>query len=670
MKQMKMKAGGNPNELSLSVNVEETYEPRINVFNGIMDVLEDDIHSLVGLHGIGGIGKSTLLKKIASKAKEDKLFDAVVSVVVTQTPEIKNIQDQIAEQLDFEFALRSRERREDQLLRKLKGIKNILVILDDIRMKMDLGTVGIPYGQHHKGCKILLASRSLNVLSEMNTQKIFRVGLLDQEAAWDMFKKIGGVGPDLQSTAIKVANACQGLPIAISMIARALKDKSSLQWRDALRKLKRPSEEKTDQLDRVVHSALKLSYDHLRNEELKVTFALCYVLGHNADIEDLWKYGMALGLFNGTETIAEARDRALALVSELKKSSLLLDSCSDKFFDVHDVVRDFALSIATENHFLSVLKDEAVLDYGSDGRKIQHGNVIILQNASVDQLPSNLNCPQLKIFYISCKNPSLNIPEGFFCEMHELRVLYLSHVTSTSLPSSICALENLHTLCLHECLFRDTAIIGKLLKLEILSFSGSDIVELPKEIGSLMRLRLLNLNNCSKLKYIGPGILSRLSRLEELYMINSFHSWGVEGNTTNASLAELKELSYLTSLDIEIRDPRMMPKDLFSGRLLRYKIFIGYVGDRSQNYEISKTVKLEVEIHHLLDVGLKELINKTEELYLQGQASNENLQCIFEGQSFQHLKTFHLYSCWGVEYIFNPMDWNVAFPVLESLSIC
>ncbi|XVF65772.1 hypothetical protein PTKIN_Ptkin09bG0277100 [Pterospermum kingtungense] len=665
-----MEAGGNSKELSLSVDVEETYEPTINVFDGIMDVLEDDSVSLVGVHGIGGIGKSTLLKKIASKAKEDRFFDAVVVVVVSQTPEIMDIHHQIAEQLDWmEWTIGHQlfeERKEMKnffFSKIMKEKKSILFILDDIRMKLNLGRIGIPYWQHHKGFKILLASRSLNVLREMNTQKIFRVGLLKREAAWDLFKQIAGVGPDLQSIAIEVTKACQGLPIAISMVGAALKDKSSIQWWDALENLKGPSKETTE-LDQVINSALKLSYDHLRSEELKLTFVLCYVLGHNAATEDLWKYGMALRLFKDTETIAEARDRALALVFELKKSCLLLDSCSDKFFDVHDVARDFAISIASENHLLSVVKDEDVLKYWSDGRKIQYGNVIVLQNPHVDKLPSELNCPQLQIFHMSCKNPSLNIQKGFFHKMPELRALYLSHVTFSSLPSSIGVLANLRSLCLHECFLQDIAIIGQLWKLEILSLSGSDVKKLPYEIGNLTQLRLLDLNNCTELEYIGPGILSRLSRLEELYMINSFDSWGVEGK---ASLSELNELSYLTSLGIKIDDPRMMPNDLICGRLLRYKIYIGNVRDRSRKYESSKMVKFAFEIrHHPFDVGLKELINKTDGLYLQEPTS---LRAIFEGQSFQHLKNLHLY-CWrSKEYIFNPLEWNVAFPVLESLSL-
>ncbi|RVW20368.1 hypothetical protein CK203_113574 [Vitis vinifera] len=45
------------------------------------------------------------------------------------------------------------------LRKMLKKEEKILVILDDIWEKLELGEIGIPYGDDHKGCKVLLTSR-------------------------------------------------------------------------------------------------------------------------------------------------------------------------------------------------------------------------------------------------------------------------------------------------------------------------------------------------------------------------------------------------------------------------------------------------------------------------------------------------------------------------------
>ena len=103
--------------------------------------------------------------------------------------------------------------------------------------------------------------------------------------------------------------------------------------------------------------------------------------------------------------------------------------------------------------------------------------------------------------------------------MRKLRVVDFTTMQLLLLPSSVDLLVNLQTLCLVECMY-DIAIIGKLKNLEILSFWGSGIVKLPEELVHLTKLRQLDLSNCFKLKVIAPNAISRLVRVEELYMSN------------------------------------------------------------------------------------------------------------------------------------------------------
>lgn len=46
----------------------------------------------------------------------------------------------------------------------------ILVILDDVWKLFLLKEVGIPFGDNHKGCKIVLTSRRKDVCDEMGSQ--------------------------------------------------------------------------------------------------------------------------------------------------------------------------------------------------------------------------------------------------------------------------------------------------------------------------------------------------------------------------------------------------------------------------------------------------------------------------------------------------------------------
>ena len=87
--------------------------------------------------------------------------------------------------------------------------------------------MGIPFGDDHKGCKIVLTSRNKHVLSnEMDTQKDIPVLHLPEKEALVLFKKIVGDSidkQDLQAIVINVAKDCAGFPIALVTVAKALK---------------------------------------------------------------------------------------------------------------------------------------------------------------------------------------------------------------------------------------------------------------------------------------------------------------------------------------------------------------------------------------------------------------------------------------------------------------
>ena len=121
------------------------------------------------------------------------------------------------------------------------------MILDDIWEELSLEHIGIPYGDARRGCKVLLTSRKQGVLSrKMGTQKNFHVQHLCEEEAWSLFKKTAGDSVEqLKSIAIKVLRECDGLPVAIVTVAKALKGQSEAVWNNALQELENSAAIKT-----------------------------------------------------------------------------------------------------------------------------------------------------------------------------------------------------------------------------------------------------------------------------------------------------------------------------------------------------------------------------------------------------------------------------------------
>uniref|UniRef100_A0A2N9GNC9 Uncharacterized protein n=1 Tax=Fagus sylvatica TaxID=28930 RepID=A0A2N9GNC9_FAGSY len=507
-------------------------------------------------------GKTTMAKEVAKRTKDDKLFDEVVMSVVSQNQDLRKIQGQIADMLGLELKKESETGRADQLKSRLMLSKSVLVILDDVWDVLNLEEVGIPYGGQHNRCKILLTSRSEEACNQMKTQKIFQIKVLSEEEAWNLFREMAGDCVDtlgLHPIAKEVAKECGALPVAIVTVARALENKTKDEWIAAREQLKKSIPKNIPGLHSKVYSSIEFSYSYLKSDEAKSCFLLCCLFPEDFDIpiEYLVRYGVGRRLFAKIDNVAEARSRVHAMVNDLKRSFLLLDSEEEECVKMHDVVRDVAISIADKIYFLH---------------------------------PDGLECPKLELLQLSCgKDTPQMLPANMFQGMKELKVL------------SMRALGNL----------------------EILSFLGSKIKELPREIGNLGHLKLLDLSECSTLQRIPYGLLSSLSRLEEFYMT------ALGGPTFGK-----RPPNYLLNNKLTLGD--VDASDIKESRLL------------CQLLEKSEILELR---------NIKDLKSILYELH------QEDLPC---------LKVLTVYESEDVEYVIDatsdqtPRD---AFPILESLTL-
>ena len=652
----------------------EAFESRNPALEKIMESLRCDVVKMIGVWGMGGVGKTTLVKQVAKVAQDEKLFDKVVMAYVSQTVDLKKIQEEIADALGLKFEEASGSGRAGRLSeRLLKNEKKVLIILDDLWAGLDLAAVGIP--SNHEGCQIVLTSRRLSVLSnEMGTQKNFHVEHLSVEEAWGLFKKTAGDAiekPDLKPTAEDVLRKCGGLPLAIVTVAKALKGKDLITWKDALRQLSRSIETTVEGIEARIFVPLELSYDKLYGDEVKSLFLLCGLLDYGDTlIDDLFKYGVGLHLFQNVDTLEEARHRLHTLINTLKASSLLLESHNYDYVRMHDVVREVARAIASKDpHRFVVRANDDRFEEWSNTDESKSCTGISLNCRDRPELPQVLVCPELKFFLLQGNDLSLKIPNTCFERMEKLQVLDLSHLRFTFLPSSFVSLSNIQTLCLVGCKLGDIALIGKLTKLQVLSMVGSNIQQLPQEMAQLTNLRLLDLNYCSELEVIPRNILSNLSRLECLFMKSSFSQWAAEevsDGESNACLSELNHLDpHLMTMVVEIPSVEMVPKeDKLFQNLTSFAIFIGNFYPWEKRYERSNTLKLKGGDGSLLmGNGMRKLLEKNEELKLE---ELKDIICLFSPSkhaSFHNLKYLSISHC-GME---DKGKGNISIPAQDGV---
>nr|AXY97575.1 NB-ARC domain-containing disease resistance protein [Populus tomentosa] len=521
----------------------------------IMKALKDDSVNMIGLYGMGGVGKTTLVKEVGRRAKELQLFPEVLMATVSQNPNVTDIQDRMADKLRLDIKEKSREGRADRLRHRLKEVEKMLIILDDVWEDIDLKEIGIPFGDDHRGCKILLTTRFEHICSSMECQQKVFLRVLSEDEALALFRINAGLrdgDSTLNTVAREVARECHGLPIALVTVGRALRDKSLVQWEVASKQLKDSQFPRMEQIDKQknAYTCLKLSYDYLKFEETKSCFVLCCLFPEDYDIpiEDLMRYAVGYGLHQDAEPIEDARKRVFVAIENLKDCCMLLGT-------------------ETGEH-----------KWPMSNTSFEGCTTISLMGNKLAELPEGLVCPKLKVLLLEV-DYGLNVPQRFFEGIREIEVLSLNggRLSLQSLELS----TKLQSLVLIMCGCKDLIWLRKLQRLKILGLMWClSIEELPDEIGELKELRLLDVTGCERLSRIPVNLIGRLKKLEELLIGDgSFEEWDVVGCDStggmNASLKELNSLSQLAVLSLRIPKVECIPRDFVFPSLHKYDIVLG-----------------------------------------------------------------------------------------------
>ncbi|XP_004296351.1 PREDICTED: TMV resistance protein N-like [Fragaria vesca subsp. vesca] len=373
----------------------EVFEVTRRAIYEVMEAFKDDEITAIGVYGMGGVGKTTLVEHIGTQARKSGILDYVTKCVISQNPDFERIQDTLAEQLGFELHEKTEIGRAARLGKEIKKREKILVILDDIWERTDISRIGIPsYKELHKcNSKVLLTTRIRNVCHAMECQRKITLNVLSEQDSWALFVRKARryfESPSFEGVAKKVARECRGLPIALITVARALGDKNLVEWRRAAQRLEKSQTANPDDKGEA-SKCIKLSYDYLKDEDYKSYFLLCCLFPEDYDIpiEDLFRYGIGKGLFQDAETLGEARDRADSLAMHLRYCSLLLDGSDETFVRMHDVVRDAALQISQSEHGFLVKAGCGLKDWP---RQLHEDcSAISLVDNHISKLPENLS---------------------------------------------------------------------------------------------------------------------------------------------------------------------------------------------------------------------------------------------------------------------------------------
>ncbi|KAK4733607.1 hypothetical protein R3W88_007868 [Solanum pinnatisectum] len=553
----------------LRKNVANIIHQQREAVNQIIEELQDDHYKVIGIYGMGGISKTTLAVEIGKLARDCGIVKEVIMVVVSQTPDIRKIQGLIADMLSHRFEEESTLGRAGRVYTRL-SMESVLLILDNVWSYIDLEEIGIPHGDEHKACRILLTTRQKDLCTAMGTKGI-PLRLLSEEESSHLLRKNACTSTsdlclELDGMVMNFVKECQGLPLAVMTVGRALRGKEHVEWKAVLQLLKKSQPFCPTYASKTIFSCLELSYNILENEEIR-------------------------------------------LVGQLKSSCLLLDVGKEGFVKMHDVVRDFAIYIASEE---------------------KHGFMVL-------DLSERVGVHSLNPLYQLVPNATRK------------------NTFPLSFPSSVEVLTNLRTLRLDHCKLADVSFLGKLKGLEILSLYGSSITQLPNEFGDLVNLRPLDLSFCGYLQKIPENLISRLVQLEELYTGWSFRLWqladGSAEGSGQASLSELMSLPQLNILCVEVSTLLAFPENFDLPSIHKFEITTGIPNGMKHMLQFSKELTMfcasKVILKSIFDVegGLNHLktleITANDEItYFIDEVLHSDAPLVLGSLEKLHLRTF------------------------------
>ncbi|XP_062023641.1 TMV resistance protein N-like [Rosa rugosa] len=505
-------------------------ESRVEDILKLLNVGQANPH-MVGIWGIGGIGKSTLAKAVynsISNKFEHSCFLANVREESSSSGGLVKLQNNFLKNIERDPPNVENVAEGITLLKQKLSQKKVLLVIDDVDWLGQLEALAVESGWFGPGSKTIITTRDTNWLSPDSTYEVKELNHEDASKLFNCYAFKGDICPDgFFELATEVIHYAKGIPLVLEVLGSDLcskKDKDV--WKAALEYYRRcPNKE--------IQKILQRSYDGLHDQIQEVFLHIaCFFKGD--------KKSYVIDVLQSCDLNPEY---ALAVLVE----KALIKIEKDNWIWMHDLIEDMGKEIVRqespeigkrsrlwlyenvsevleENTGTDKIKAIAVRRGEFQTQKIQlnGGSFTNLKNLqifkvdgyemlsgeSVDHLPNQLRV----LDWSDCS--LLSLPTNF--NPRKLGMLRMGGPCTTPLGLKLKEMRHLKSIKLCGCdgLTRIPDLSGLTCLKELDLSYCNDLDEVDPSVGRLDKLVHLDLSGCEKLRMF-PKVIS-LKSLETL----------------------------------------------------------------------------------------------------------------------------------------------------------
>ncbi|CAN1272039.1 Disease resistance protein L6 [Linum perenne] len=599
-------------ELHLRSNYTLVTEELVGINSHVQEVvrllnLDSSDGKVVGIQGIGGMGKTTIAKAVYDNVCTSFnrcCFLENIREQLSKTDGIVALQNKlISSILRDDIQVQDASEGVDIIRQRVCKYK-VLIILDDVDDRFEFGQILGKLSHFSSESRFIITTRDQRVLELLQEYKLYEPKEMSYGHSLQLFSRhafrTDYPPEDYATLCYDFVKVAARLPLALKVIGSLLFCRDKQFWEEKLMELK-----DLPATSNLVQQRLKISYNELtRNEKQIFLDIACFFIGEDKELP--------VHMWSDCKFYPESGLRTLVLRSLIK-----IDE--ENQFWMHDLLRDLGRAIVMEEDVKNPCKRSRIWSYED----------------AWNMLKNEEGTDQVEMLRIDMRyDRNLKLTAKAFEKLSGLKYLDMAYFTLTGDFSGI--LPDIRWLRLNQCKSLPTDLnLKKAVILDLQNCYVTDDWRGWSGIQVAHKLKVINLYGCHRLNRV-----PNLARCESLESIDLSRCFGMTGELNIGSFRNLKVVRFQNTKITNLSDgDGALPSSLTSLNI-NYCRGLNRLPNLANLYSLAELGLHSVEITEIHGLGELRML---EVLAISDSSALENLY------GLENLKELTLEKCGRLE---------------------